>query len=153
MAKKTYKARFAEFVEAIKAVGEVKIIKTISGNEVVVTVKRENLENLLETVKDFVTVKEYPDNLKPYRNSSHYVSYAMNTNSYGHLNIEFENEDPEIVFTEDMISNYRSFNNCGEFILTVDNKAYNVRYQNDGKQIETDAPDHIKKALVNWWFI
>jgi hypothetical protein len=153
MAKKTYKARWTEFVEAVKAAGKVTIFETISGKDLVVTIKKETLMNLIEAVADFVKIKEFPDSLKPYRNSKHYVSYAANTNSYGHLNIEFEEAEPEIVLTEDMVSNHRSFNDCGEFTLTLDGVTYSVKYQTSTKEIKTDAPDHIKQALIAWWFI
>ena len=151
MAKKTYKAMWTEFVEAVKTAGKVTVFETISGKDVVVTIKKETLMSLIETIADFVKVKEFPDDLKPYRNSKHYVSYAANTNSHGHLNIEFE-EEPEVTLSEDMVSNHRSFNNCGEFTLTIDDATYGVKYQTNTKEIETDAPDHIKQALIAWWF-
>lgn len=66
--------------------------------------------------------------------------------------IEEEAEDvEEIEITEDMISDARTFNNCGFFTITIDGKAYAVRWDGHGeKEVETDCP--YKEQIKKWLF-
>ena len=54
---------------------------------------------------------------------------------------------------EAMVSNFREFNNGGFFTITINGTAYEVKYSNTGKQIETNAPKDIKDAIQAWWFV
>lgn len=58
-----------------------------------------------------------------------------------------------INLSESMVSNFREFNNCGCFMITIDGTTYSVKYSNTDKTIKTDAPSHIKEAIQAWWFV
>lgn len=60
-------------------------------------------------------------------------------------------EAEEIEITDEMISDARTFNNCGFFTITVDGKAYEVKWDGHGqKQVETDCP--YKEQIRKWLF-
>lgn len=58
-----------------------------------------------------------------------------------------------IELNESMVSDHHQFNNCGGFTITINGTAYSVKYSNANKEIKTDAPEDIKEAIREWWFV
>ena len=146
----SFKQRWETFYQQVKA------NSTIIGdkNNWAFVINKTVFINLLDSVKDFVGYEEYEERLKPYRTGKYLVSYAVNRNSFGRFEMSFaEEETANVELREDMISNLRQFGNGGFFTITIDGNAYNVKYDNSNKMIETEAPAHIKKAIIEWWFI
>lgn len=93
MARKTYTNRFEEFKAALKEHGTYEVLdERNEGSEHIYKIDREVFDNLYESVKDFVDIKEWSDEVKQYRNGTHIVSWRRGNYS-GHINLEFVVED------------------------------------------------------------
>lgn len=143
------------FVEKISDMtkGYVKEVGEWADSEFILITEKEYEELLQNVIAD--STKELSEALRKY---SRKFTLKWSNSNFGRIGtygtfvyFKFIDEEAEAVeLDESMVSNFVEFNNCGQFDITINEKTYEVKFDNGTKAIQTDCP--YKDQIQNWWF-